>query len=326
MNLAVVTLEDRQAVYSLLDRWLDWIPPVRLAVKRGETTTAAGVGRWERCTVCAGTGRLIGEGRLARACRGNHAEWPYAHGCRACPAGCEQGHLRLHGKKAEAGIDPMLNRIVGKETGVDVTSTEQRIAKRRWIDGELVKFAALERQRGDARDQRTVTPSYLGARLPAEASSDELTRAHDAKERQWRTGSYPAVEMALELLAATHPLRFEALRVFVIDQHFEPAPAVRARLDEIVEWIAARIPRPILLPADAQAELDAWKHTLEHGRDKRHAAQRAVRNRQIVELVEEHSWSLRRVGRVFDLSHERVRMIVMEADVQRTAVASGPAA
>jgi hypothetical protein len=52
---AVVTLEDRRAVYALLDRYLDWLPPARLSVRRAETTVKVGVGRWRRCDTCDST-------------------------------------------------------------------------------------------------------------------------------------------------------------------------------------------------------------------------------------------------------------------------------
>lgn len=306
-QLAVVTLEDRRAVYALLDRYLDWLPPTRLAVRRAEDGVKPGVGRWRRCETCDGQGRVLGEGRAQRACRQPHVVWPPRHGCRPCPAACEAGFVRLHGKQAAEGTDRMIERVVGKETGVDVTASYAKAERRRSVDAQLVKIAALQRQHDGVED-----------------APDDWTRAHDAKERLWRSGSFPSLELALELLALTAPLRLEALRLFVIDQHFDPDLEVRERLDEIVDWIAARIRRPILLPADAKAELAAWKRSLEHGRDPRHQEQRRARDLQIVELVETQHWSLRRVGTVFDLSHERVRAIVAQANA--VAAASGPAA
>lgn len=325
MTLQVVTLEDRHAVYALLDRYLDWLPPAKLAVRRAEDGAATlGAGRWRRCETCDGKGRVQGVGRQQRPCRLEHLTWPVGHGCRPCPAACQAGYVRMHGANSVTGTDRMIKRVVGKETGVDVTASYAKSERRRSADAQLLKIAALERQRGDARDPRTVTPSFRGVLLAAESDPDELTRAHDAKERQWHTGSFAALDRALELLALSQQLRFEALHVFVIDQHFDPAPPVRVRLDEIVDWLAARMPRPILLPADAQGELAAWKHALEHGRDRAHAEARAARDRQIVDLVELEGWSRRRVADVFDLSHTRVARIV--ADAHLLAVASGPAA
>lgn len=306
--MTVVTLEDRRAVYALLDRYLDWLPPARLSVGRAEGPVKVGVGRWRRCEACDGEGRVLGEGKGQRPCRQAHPRWPSRHGCRPCPVGCERGFVRLHGRAAESGADPMINSVKGK-SGVDVTASYERAERRAWVDSELVKLEALQRQ-------------HAGV----EAAPDDWTRAHDAKRHQWRTGSFAALESALFLLQVEQPLRFAVLRVYVIERQFPMPDRLRFRMDETVDWLAARMPADILLPQDAKEELAKLRFSLEHGRDPRHLEMRRARDEQIVELVVEHGWSLRRVGKKFDLSHVRVGEIVRGAAGVRAVSASGPAA
>lgn len=304
MTLALVTLEDRRAVYALLDRYLDWLPPARLSVSRGDTDAKPGAGRWARCQTCGGTGRVAGVKQ--QPCRKDHDHWPYDHGCRPCPADCERGYLRLHGQAALEGIDPMLRQVRDEQ----VTEAHERAERRRYVDAQLVKLAALQRQHSGE-----------------ESAGDDLTRAHDAKARLWRTGSFAHLEVCLELLALTSPLRMEALRVFVLERQFPPGARVRVRLDETVVWIAERMCRPILLPADARAEVSAWKHALQHGKTAAHRVQRAARDAEVVELSVVHGWSLRRIGSLYDLSPEGVRKIVNgHAGGEHPGVASGAAA
>jgi hypothetical protein len=217
--------------------------------------------------------------------------------------------VRLHGKLAEAGVDPMIERVKGKVTGVDVTHGYERAERRAWVDSEIVKLEALQRQ-------------HAGV----EAAPDDWTRAHDAKEHQWRTGSFAALESALFLLQVKQPLRFAVLRIYVIERQFPMPERLQGRMDETVDWLASRMPADILLPQDARMELAKLRHSLEHGRDPRHVEMRRARDEQIVELVAVHGWSLRRVGRKFDLSHVRVGEIVRLAAGLRAVAASGPAA
>lgn len=298
MTDRLVTLEDRRAVYALLDRMLDWLPPARLSLTRAEASKP-GEGRWRRCDRCAATGRVVGAGNGAKPCRGNHDRWPHGHGCRPCDL-CDNGWIRGTGD----GSDRMLNP--GKHD-LD-TEAQERAQRRRWVDAQIVKIQALQLQQAGK-----------------EAAPDEFTRAHDARERLYETGSFRGLELVLELLAITAPGRHAAVVFFVVEGHLGVTPDVRSHLDETVAWIAARMPRPILLPADASAEIAAWKHSLEHGRLPAHRAQRDARNAEILNLVDEHGWSLRRVGRLYDLSHVSVLKIVQGAG-ERAAVASGPAA
>lgn len=295
-ELRVVTMEDRRAVYALLDRMLDWLPPARLSVARDESSKP-GVGTWRPCGVCGATGRLLG----GKPCRQAHIRWPYGHGCVEC-RNCEQGHVRIPSRRGEppAGTDQMLT--AGRHELE--TEAHRKAENRRYVDAQLVKLAALARQRAGV-----------------EAADDELTRAVSAKERLYRTGSFGRLEVALLQLAIHAPLRHEAVRVFVIEGVTKPSPPVRARLDETVAWLAERMPRPILLPGDAIAEVEAWKRSLENGRTPEHRRLRAVRNAEIEHLRADHGWSLRRIGDTYALSAEGVRKIL-----DRDPVASAPAA
>lgn len=287
-------------MYALLDRYLDWLPPARLSVARPERSSSSPDGGWRPCSRCAATGRVTGEGTAAKPCRQKHDRWPTGHGCRPCLA-CDGGYVRVDA----GGRDLMLN--AGKHD-LD-TDAQVKAEARRLVDAQLVKLAALQRQ-------------HAGV----EGAGDELTRASEAKARQWRTGSFAPLELCLELLAVAAPLRMEALRLFVLERQFDPNPAVRARLDETVGWIAVRMPRPILLPADARSEMAAWKHSLQHGKTLAHRRDREARDVEIAVLAGEHGWSLRRIGALYDLTPEGVRKIVAGQAGELAAVASGPAA
>jgi hypothetical protein len=298
-ELHVVTLADRRAVAALLDRMLDWLPPARLSVARDETSKP-GVGTWQGCPVCASTGRVV----AGKACRQPHTRWPFGHGCVPCQA-CTDGYrLERPGRgMAPSGTDRMLNP--GKH---DLDTDAQRKAEqRRYLDAQLVKLAALERQRAGV-----------------EAPDDDLTRAVAAKAHLYSTGSFARLEVALLQLAIAAPLRHEAVRLYLIEHQAVPSPPARERLDSAVGWLAARMPRPILLPGDAVNEVEAWKRSLEAGRTPEHRRQREARDREIVDLVDEHGWTLRRVAALYALSPEGVRKIV--GRVERHGVASGPVA
>lgn len=296
MKLQVVTLEDRRATYALVDRMLDWLPPARLSVARDESSKP-GVGTWRPCGVCGATGRLL----AGKPCRQAHTTWPYGHGCVECQ-NCDRGHVRIPTRRGEppAGSDRMLT--AGRhELEADA---HRKAENRRYVDAQLVKLAALARQRAGT-----------------EAADDELTRAVAAKERLYRTGSFGRLEVALLQLAIHVPLRHEAIRMYVIEGVAKPSPAVRARLDETVEWLAERMPRPILLPGDAIAEIEAWKRSLQFGKTAEHTRLRRLRDAEIRVLRFEQGWSLRRIGDTFAMSPEGVRKI---ADGDH--VASAPAA
>lgn len=311
MTLALVTLEDRRAVYALLDRYLDWLPPARLAVVRPERSSTSVVeGGWRPCGRCAATGRVVGEGAAAKPCRKLHSVkhdngretviWPLDHPCRPCLS-CDGGYVRVD----KDGKDRMLNASKTEFA----TGAQVRHERRRLVAAQLAKIAALQRQHDGTEDP-----------------GDELSRAHEARERLWRTGSFGSLERTLERLATEAPLRHETLRVFVIERQFDPDPGVQVRLDETVDWLAGRVKRPILLPADARHELDVWKFTLQHGKTPAHREARAQRDSEIAELYDVHSWSLRRLASLYALTPEGVRKILAAQASETAAVASGPAA
>lgn len=303
MNLQLVTLADRRATYALLDRMLDWLPPVRLSTRKDPDAPTGST--WRRCNRCAGSGRVTGEGTAARACRAAHVGWPYRHGCRPC-LNCEAGWIRIGGDPTTAG-DPMLT--AGKHELDD--QAQVKAERRRMVDAQILKLQAHARERGDING------------LFAEAPDDDLLRAIRAKDYLYRTGSFRRLEAALLLLAATYPLRHEAVRVFVIEAQAEPTPRVRVNLDQTVDWLAERLPRPILLPADAVREVEAWKRSLQDGRTPRHTALRAARDLEIGVLATEHRWTQRRIAEHYALTQPTVSKILDRAAV---AVATAPAA
>lgn len=298
MNLQLVTLADRRATYALLDRMLDWLPPARLSTRKDPDAPTGST--WRRCNRCAGSGRVTGEGAGARACRMAHTSWPHRHGCRPC-LNCEGGWIPVGGDPTTAG-DPMLT--AGKHELDD--QAQVKAERRRMVDAQIVKLEAMfaERDGGEGPD-------------------DDLTRALRAKERLYRTGSFRRLESALLLLAATFPLRYDAVRVFTVEHQADPNPAVREHLDETVDWLAERLPRPILLPADAVRETEAWKRSLEDGRSPKHRMLRVARDIEIHQLATAHGWSQRRIAEHYALSQTGVVKIL-----ERTSaiVATAPAA
>lgn len=310
MNLQLVTLADRRATYALLDRMLDWLPPARLSTRKDPDAPTGST--WRRCNRCAGSGRVTGEGTGAKPCRQSHPQWdatgrttawPYRHGCRPC-LNCEVGWIRVGGEPSTAG-DPMLS--TGKHELDD--QAQVKAERRRMVDAQILKLQAHARERGDD-----------GAE---EAPDDDLTRALRAKDYLYRTGSFRRLEAALLLLAATYPLRHEAVRVFVIEAQAEPSPRVRVNLDQTVDWLAERLPRPILLPADAVREVEAWKRSLEDGRTPKHRMLRVARDLEIHDLATAHGWSQRRIAEHYALSQTGVVKILDRAS---QIVATAPAA
>lgn len=229
-----------------------------------------------------------------------HSGWPYRHGCRPC-LNCEAGWIRVGGDPTVAG-DPMVNP--GKHELDD--QAQVKAERRRLVDAQLVKLQALQRQ-------------HDGIEWP----DDDLTRALMAKTRLYRTGSFGWLDRALLLLAAAYPLRHDAVRLYVIEAQAVPSAAVRERLDETVDWLSERMPRPILLPADAVREVEAWKHSLENGRTPKHRMLRVARDLEMHELYTVHGWSQRRIAEAYALSQGAVSKIL-----QRTSeiVATAPAA
>lgn len=307
MSGRLVTLEDRRAVYALLDRMLDWLPAAALGLRRPEDgATRPGEGRWVRCSRCAGEGRVTGEGAAARACRQRHDRWPHGHGCRPCLA-CEYGWVKLPVAKGrpQPGSDPMLNP--GRTEFA--TEAAERSERARWVDAQLVKLAALQAQ-------------HDGRELP----DDEADRMLKRKRHLYGSGSFGRLEAALDLLAVTYPARHAAVVFFVVERQLEPNPDTRVRLDESVVWLAARMPRPILLPADAQHELAVWKISLRTGKTAEHRRQRDLRDAEIVALNRDHGWSLRRLATLYDMSPEGIRGIIASRTADPLVIASGPAA
>lgn len=294
-GLQLVTLADRKAVYALLDRMLDWLPQSGVSVQR-DPSSKPGVGSWRRCNRCAGSGRVTGIGKAARACRGNHGPDAPGHGCRPC-LNCEAGWVKA--TRGQEGSSRMLSEGEHELAEEAMTKSERR----RWIDTQILNLQAMAAVRAGE------------AALP-----DQVLRAISRKQVLYSQGSFGALDVALLQLAFAYPLRHDAIRLYLIDQHAQPAPMVAVRLAETVGWLAERMPRPIRLPHDADQELAAWKHSLEHGRTPAHRDQRDQRNAEIRALRDEHGWAVAKLGAEYNLSRTAVYAIL------ETAVASAPAA
>lgn len=301
-ELRLVTLADRRAVYALLDRLLDWLPPARLSVAR-DTSTKAGTGTWSVCGTCGGTGRLLG----GKPCRQPHAKWPFGHGCAPCPVcspeGGDYGHTLELPPRGQplAGTDRMLIRGVH---GLH-DEAQAKAERRRYVDAQLAQLEATARQRAGL-----------------ESPDDDLTRALSAKTHLYRTGSFQHLDAALRLLEVSDRRRFEFVRLTAIEGIVQVTERMRPALDGVVDWVGERMPRPILLPADAVNEVEAWKVSLQLGKTAAHRKQRDQRNREIVELAAEHGWSQRRIATHYALSQPAVQEILAKTE----AVASGTVA
>lgn len=347
----VVTFADRRAVYALLYRMLDWLPAARLSTVR-DGVSKPGVGEWRRCDRCAATGRVVGDGASVKPCRGMHTSWPFGHGCRQCA--CQDGWVKIGRQRRtkrvsrvvtcwqcdgereiligdvlsesmhwqQCGVCEATGKLTVEEEVPDDSAPEgsdrmlspgkhslhddamTKAEKRRWVDAQIIKIAALQRQ-------------HDGTEAPA----DDLSRALEAKAHLYRTGSFQTLELALEMLSIAYPLRHDSVRLFVIEGQYRPDAGTRLRLDETVDWLAARMTGTIHLPGDARDEMDRWKHSLQHGRTPEHGRQRAARNLEIIRLRDEHGWSLRRIGDLYSLSGETVRGIVQPSIPVATAAA-----
>lgn len=280
-----VTREDREAVYLLARTVYAWIPAPRSS-RRQNGAAGFASGRDEK-------------GQLLR--------WLSCPDCLtndgARRAGCETCGGR--GEIPDDVRDPY------ERPGTPFFGDEQQ--RRR--------DQAVERDAAIARLERD-----WGANAGAE-STDPLDAAVDRAEGHYRRGSYRQFLRALRTVEQVSERRARSLVRLVVNGEenlIRVEPWTRSWLDQTVDWVAMLMPRPIELPADAHRDLEAWKYTLQHGKSPQHRAAREERNVEIVRLVVEHGWSLRRAGRVYGVSHETVRKILAEAGDQ-AAVATGPA-
>lgn len=155
-----------------------------------------------------------------------------------------------------------------------------------------------------------------------------LDRAVRMKEAQHRRApAFGELERALARLAEAERPLHTCFVFYAVERQFPvPDDRVSGHLDRAADWLAGRMRRPILLPADAQRDLEAWKHALQHGKTAQHRLARAARDAQLRDLRRVEGWSLRRIAAAFGMSPEGVRLIVDMPGLPVSATASSAAA
>jgi len=175
------------------------------------------------------------------------------------------------------------------------------LARRDQSNAQVAAIARIQ-QLIDEHDGKAVREGWL----------DRAVRMKEAQQR--RAPAFAQLERALELLAFhNYPLQI-AFLFYEVEQQFPvPDDRIRGALDRAADWLAGWMRRPILLPAEAERDLEAWKHALQHGKTDAHRRARAQRDAQLRDLRHVEGWSLRRIAAAFGLTPEGVRLIV---DVQ----------
>lgn len=220
----------RTRTILLLESRLDWHPAGRDSVASLAATAMPGVGAWQRCERCAGTGRVTGRGLAAKPCRLAHGGWPYPHRCRPCLA-CDDGFVRA--PSDDSGSDRMLN------AGRHDLATEQQ-------------------QKLEARAARARNEAALMVQLapPAVSLADDLAHTGAARwererDRHYRHGSYRDLDLALEWLGGRAPAarqlvewayEFRVIRIGACQ------PVVVAAAEACVDELVTRMPDPVLVP------------------------------------------------------------------------------
>ena len=310
---------------ALLRSLADWEPPVRIAAARG-AIRGESPGRLELCGRCDGTGRRGGTTFPCTACKG----------------------------RGSVPVDPQTGHVVTD----DVVPIEQLIRRRRdpcaTCGGNGLQTASTARDPGPrdvlerddrghyrwAREDRPPCPACAGtgtreavemarvarAGVELDVGGDPLgvAAALDRKQAQFARGSYAALEHRLMLLAAEYPGAARLLERHVVHPiGAVVSPVIAGRIEWAVEWVAAGMPYPIVVPEEALRWRPAVKVAVWRGRSGRHKSLRDGRDEELQVSAAEHpvAW----LAETFGLTERHVRRILREAR-ERPAVASGPAA
>lgn len=319
-----MTVPDRiAATWALLRSYADWEPSVRVSVARGAMPGEA-AGIVENCPHCEGTGRVPSGRGSCRFCKGTgkHTLDPQTR------------HEVTGGELPLARIGELVRRRLvlcdrcgktGRATGrhgdheprcphCRGTGTIEIIDERR-TDASL---RSLEREQRIRQGQ-------------AGADDDPgwwLSHAWDAKAAQWASGSYPELERLLARLRAERPMACSVLDRFIIHPA-DPlldicSERLRDRLDEIVVWLAERMPDRIRVPPELRVNGRAEaRDMLWHGKGEAHEAARAERAET---LVEHHAQGATVPELMVEFGLSRPRVYALLAEAGQGSMASGPAA
>ncbi len=221
--------ERRTRTILLLESRLDWHPVGRDSVASLQATAKPGVGAWVRCDRCAGSGRVVGFGLRAKACRASHTVWPSGHGCRPCLV-CEDGWVATRG---EDGSDRMLAAGVHGLHEEGLQRHEARAARDRML-------AALSSQL--ARPSSSLADD-LAATRPERWERD--------RDRHYRQGSYRELDLALEWLGGRSPSARQLVEwayEFRVIHLGSCRREVVAAAEACVDVVASRLPDPVRVP------------------------------------------------------------------------------
>lgn len=315
-------MNDRvEQTYALLASFADWEPSIRVDVARG-AIRGESPGDVKLCEVCEGTGT-----------RGD-TRFP----CRVCKG------------RGTLAIDPQTGNVVRDEADAIETLVKRVRTVCSGCGGSGKRSASSRRDPGERdvlvldertgrynwrRAERDTCPDCAGtgsretivmAKPPATAPELDpvgdplgVIKALERKQRQWQRGSYPQLEVRLQLLEVRYPWART-----MVDRHvIHPIGATltlaaRERLDWAVEWLEQGMPYPIVVPEEARRDREALKHSLWRGRTQAHRRQRKERNQRIIsELLDGAEPSA--VANRYGLSARRVQQIAFEISLVRSS-------
>ena len=311
------------AVWALLRSYADWEPPVRVSVAQGAMPGEV-PGITEPCPHCEGTGRVPSGRGSCRMCKGTgkHTLDPQTR------------HEVTGGELPLSRIGELVKR---RRVLCDRCGGTGR-ATGRHGDGEPRCDHCRSTGTVEIIDERKTDASLRalerGRRIREGVAAEDddpgwwLSYAWERKDAQWARGSYPELERLLAQLRSERPMAASVLDRFVIHPS-DPLTEVcsqrlRDRLDEIVAWLAERMPDPVRVPPDLRVNgRSESRDMLWYGKGEAHEAARADR----AEALSEHHARGATVPELmveFGLSRPRVYALLAEA--AQGSVASGPAA
>lgn len=154
----------------------------------------------------------------------------------------------------------------------------------------------------------------------AEASSDPLTAAHDARTRQYELGDYDELEWALASLLRVSVDWHEAVRVVFVDRDIRVVgPRLEQSAEAACSWLAREIraaigSRPIRVPAWAVREQSPLvRVALLRVKGRNQHDDLSQRNRMIREVFESGECDIPAIIRLTGLSRSQVSEIVYGA-------------
>lgn len=311
------------ATWQLLRSYADWEPPIKIAVAQGAMPGEV-PGITEDCPHCQGTGHVPSGRGSCRMCKGTgkHTLDPQTR------------HEVTDGELPLSRIGELVKRRrvlcdrcggTGRATGRH-GDTEPRCPHCRATGTVEI----IDERKTDASLRQIEREQRIRQGL-AGADDDPgwwLSYAWDAKAAQWARGSYPELEQLLTLLRAERPMAHSVLNRFVIHPA-DPLTEVcserlRDRLDEIILWLADRMPDTIRVPRELRANVrEETRDMLWRGRRPEHEQARDERDSSL-QARHAAGGSVPELMVEFGLSRPRVYALLSETG--QGSVASGPAA